>query len=63
MRKEVIGMKSTKKKKRLAVVYAYLIIDGFNTFDEVFDWLKPFVKEALVALGRGDLAGVSDEEN
>lgn len=44
------------KYSGLAMVYAYLIIDGAKEFSEVPKRLKKKVKEALTALGAEELA-------
>lgn len=44
------------KYSGLAMVYAYLIIDGAKEFSEVPKRLKKQVKEALTALGAEELA-------
>ena len=44
------------KYSGLAMVYAYLIIDGAKEFSEVPKRLKNQVKEVLESLGAGDLA-------
>ena len=44
------------KYSGLAMVYAYLIIDGAKEFSDVPKRLKKQVKEALTALGAEELA-------
>nr|DAQ79329.1 MAG TPA: hypothetical protein [Caudoviricetes sp.] len=44
------------KYSGLAMVYAYLIIDGAKEFSEVPKRLKKKVKEALTALGAEEFA-------
>ncbi len=44
------------KYSGLAMIYAYLIIDGAKEFSEVPKRLKNQVKEVLESLGAGDLA-------
>lgn len=41
----------------IAMIYATLIIKGKKTFAQVPDKLKADVKEILIDIGKGDLAG------
>lgn len=60
--KEVRKMSREERKKAIAACFAVLIIDGNMTYASVMPWLKEYVKAALISLGRGDLAGVTESE-